>query len=576
MEPTSENSSDILKWIFLFAVVLLVGIIVVLLSLKSETKEINIEEENIISLKHGEKVIFDFNGEKHDLKLNYLLENVAYFSLRSNEINFSLKVGEEKVFDLDNKGRYDLQIKLEKVEKERAEIEIKKITSGSQEEVDQIPGESEMNNTQNRSICVENWNCTGWSSCLEGLQSRICTDLNLCGSSNYRPSIVQECVSIPTCSQGDGCKNYCSGGDYDCSCVSQNGKVCLTSESCDGIYLNSSDSSSCCLGNCVLSSPDCSTSCSCALNICFDQNCYNECGQICGGQKQPDCGSRVCGPVPNGCGENCGTCPIGKVCNATWGCGSSTQVVPLTECNPECEIGKECKSGNCVSIKPILSTEWNQRGITAKYAPENPDDEYHWRLGCWSTAFTQILYYYKLLPHGSVSYTPKTGYISENLNSFNFDWSKFVNKVDSSTPTESLNQVAKYSYYTAIVIQKDFSTGSYVIGSGEIRDQLEEHYDVDVVYYPISDYHKNKADTQNIIVTELNAKRPFMLYLSRSDGAHAVVADAYQIVNGELYVHLNMGHGGANNGWVKFFAPIIDGGTNYDGNYRKIFTLKKQ
>ena len=44
--------------------------------------------------------------------------------------------------------------------------------------------------------CTTNWTCTDWSVCSEELQTRICTDLNSCGTDTGRPSQSQACDSV--------------------------------------------------------------------------------------------------------------------------------------------------------------------------------------------------------------------------------------------------------------------------------------------------------------------------------------------------------------------------------------------
>ncbi len=41
--------------------------------------------------------------------------------------------------------------------------------------------------------CVEDWSCSDWSECVDGSQSRTCTELNKCGTSEYKPSESQTC-----------------------------------------------------------------------------------------------------------------------------------------------------------------------------------------------------------------------------------------------------------------------------------------------------------------------------------------------------------------------------------------------
>jgi len=45
----------------------------------------------------------------------------------------------------------------------------------------------------------------------------------------------------------------------------------------------------------------------------------------------------------------------------------------------------------------LVKTKWKQMGGFEKYTPD------HLRLGCWSTALAQIVYFHKLKPFGTVS-----------------------------------------------------------------------------------------------------------------------------------------------------------------------------
>ncbi len=66
------------------------------------------------------------------------------------------------------------------------------------------------------SICVPNWECGGWSECVEGSQSRDCSDTNVCGVEEGKPAISQSCEAPETCS--DEIKNQDERG-IDCGGV---------------------------------------------------------------------------------------------------------------------------------------------------------------------------------------------------------------------------------------------------------------------------------------------------------------------------------------------------------------------
>ncbi len=198
----------------------------------------------------------------------------------------------------------------------------------------------------------------------------------------------------------------------------------------------------------------------------------------------------------------------------------------------------------------LLSTRWGQRDQFARFTPDN------YRAGCWSTAFSQILYYYQLQPVGSVSYTTSTGYtLDENFDSYPFNWKFFVDTFTESTTEQSIDEVAKYVYFTSVVIQKDFNTGTYVLNNSERVAALETHYACDVTQYQLST--TSLEELKQIIQDEVDACRPVMLYLTHPEIGHATVIDGYTTSGGMEYVHINMGGEGRNDGWYDINAPII-------------------
>lgn len=43
--------------------------------------------------------------------------------------------------------------------------------------------------------CVENWQCTSWTACTGGQQTRTCEDLNKCGTTLNAPAVSQACTA---------------------------------------------------------------------------------------------------------------------------------------------------------------------------------------------------------------------------------------------------------------------------------------------------------------------------------------------------------------------------------------------
>lgn len=221
----------------------------------------------------------------------------------------------------------------------------------------------------------------------------------------------------------------------------------------------------------------------------------------------------------------------------------------------------------------LLKTEWDQAGIYAKYTPTKV------RVGCQATAVAQILYYYKLLPKGKESYQCTEGYaINEDLESYKFGFNSFVNKIEDNTSIKSVNQVAMYSYYTAVAMRKDFGRGPHLLKGNDFsgfKDILEIHFDcsVDIYQFEENSFVKGKNKVIQIVKTEIDNQRPVAFWFGNQYGwGHAVVIDGYLENGDQFLVHINQGLGGSGNGAHDLFAPIIP--SYGDMYWRAILTIK--
>lgn len=216
----------------------------------------------------------------------------------------------------------------------------------------------------------------------------------------------------------------------------------------------------------------------------------------------------------------------------------------------------------------LLKTNWKQMGGFEKYTPD------HLRLGCWSTALAQIMYYHKLKPFGEVSYTSRNGYvISEKIDSTSIDLKKLVTKIDSSTSAVAIDATARYNYYAALAVRKDFGTDRYMNKLAP-ASLLEQHYRVKVDRY-IS-WHRSLpygiGKLERVMVRELDQKRPVMLHFSDLKGfGHSVVVDGYRAEGKKLMVHINQGQGGPQDGWYDFSGNILQ---KDDDQLRVVYTFR--
>jgi len=65
-------------------------------------------------------------------------------------------------------------------------------------------------------FCEESWNCSEWSDCSENnTKSRVCSDINECGTFELKPSETQNCLYTPSCEENWSCTEWSS-------CINEN------------------------------------------------------------------------------------------------------------------------------------------------------------------------------------------------------------------------------------------------------------------------------------------------------------------------------------------------------------------
>ncbi len=213
-------------------------------------------------------------------------------------------------------------------------------------------------------------------------------------------------------------------------------------------------------------------------------------------------------------------------------------------------------------IQPLLTTQWGQRDLYAKYVPNGE------RLGCWSVALAQILYYHRVQPAGQVSYDGSGYRVRESLD-HRFDWDLFADTVTEATPARTQNEVAKYCYYAAIVIGKDFAGEAAYHGNSDARRKgVSDHFSCTTRRYR-TDVEGWEAVGQ-VILSELAERRPLLLYAD----PHAFVIDGARGDAARFEVHLNCGWGGADNGWYRFNQPFKTSRGLLGGTSRWVMTIQ--
>jgi uncharacterized membrane protein YgcG len=88
-------------------------------------------------------------------------------------------------------------------------------------------------------VCQENWQCSAWTTCTNGQQTRTCTDANSCGTINNKPITFTACSG--TCTESWSCGSWttCANGQQTRTCTDANScgttaNKPVVSQSCSG------------------------------------------------------------------------------------------------------------------------------------------------------------------------------------------------------------------------------------------------------------------------------------------------------------------------------------------------------
>ena len=124
------------------------------------------------TLRKNWKIQFEFNNETHIIKLDNIFNKSIMITVSSEPVTFNLTVNETRKLNLDEDEYYDLQIFLEDISNNKADLIVKLIH-------EEIPK------------CQPDWECSEWSECINGKQTRICADLNSCDIIEGKPEEVK-------------------------------------------------------------------------------------------------------------------------------------------------------------------------------------------------------------------------------------------------------------------------------------------------------------------------------------------------------------------------------------------------
>ena len=226
---------------------------------------------------------------------------------------------------------------------------------------------------------------------------------------------------------------------------------------------------------------------------------------------------------------------------------------------------KRQQLGNVTTIvvRPFVTTEWNQGEPYDRLTPLL-DNGAHCATGCVATAMAQVMKYYEWPERGEGSNSYEYGSygtLSMDFSQSVYDWDNMLD-IYSSYYDEDYNIIPEYNDTQAGAVAKlMYDCGisvnmMYGNSSGAYDPAIPNAFNKFFKYKSSLYYRDNMSSKafMDILLSELDGKRPVLICGSGLGGGHAFVADGYDSNN---FVHINWGWGGLSDGYfnVNYLDP---------------------
>lgn len=227
------------------------------------------------------------------------------------------------------------------------------------------------------------------------------------------------------------------------------------------------------------------------------------------------------------------------------------------------------------SVKPLLTCNWNQSAPYNNDCPTYTSGSSTKRAvtGCVATATAQIMYYHKWPDQGTGSHSyscnvngsSRATTLSANFANSRYDWANMVDNYDSNSTSTQNAAVAKLMSDVGISVDMDYGASSGAF-SPDVVNALTTYFKYDKSAIFLSRDSYGVDEWEQIIRSELAAKRPVYYKGQASEGGHAFVCDGY---NTDGYFHFNWGWGGMSNGYfiLSMLNPGEQGIGSFEGGY---------
>ncbi|MBR5433428.1 MAG: leucine-rich repeat protein [Bacteroidales bacterium] len=213
-------------------------------------------------------------------------------------------------------------------------------------------------------------------------------------------------------------------------------------------------------------------------------------------------------------------------------CPHFTILTKLSETEPETDSR---------NIDFFCETGWSQSDFLLNAIP-SPGVE---RLGCWCTAFSQMLYNLKVVPAGTTDYLYKNygTTTTVNFDAEPIDFSKILTELDGNASTDEKLMTSLYCWYCLATMGAKHNSSAF-------RNSLETYYPIKTSQIYSS---AGREQVEAFLLEHLQKNQIVMAYREGSGTGHAMCIDGIRFVNDITYVHFNWGWGHTSDGWYNLW-----------------------
>jgi hypothetical protein len=299
--------------------------------------------------------------------------------------------------------------------------------------------------------CTENWSCSGWSSCIFGNQTRVCTDANVCGTTAAKPVESQSCTA--PCDEQWVCGSWSA-----CSSNTQT-RACTDVHTCGTTTSKPAESQAC-------GTPPCTESWSCTgWSACSSGSQTRTCtdANSCGTVAQRPAVAQACTDTPP-------PGPTNQNTNQATNINSSAPATNTSQPTGGTDEDTTPPASTITSSPPAVTSQvspWFSITGTDDAAPPS-DLLYSYRLndGSWSTWTSKTTITFNDLPNGKYTFQLRSQDAAGNIEVPPETKSFTINAKPIFFVAPPVGSTIVRLYDSALKLLRQFSGGAAASASG--------------------------------------------------------------------------------------------------------------